>query len=74
MAEPGRLPGWIVLRTLYDAVLALASYGQLYIAYKDFEPATRGVDFFRYRLMYERPFDFTVTKAPFEHCALPTGL
>lgn len=65
MAEPGRLPHWIFLRTLYGAVLALVSYGQLYIAYKDFEPATRGVDFLRYRLMYERPFDFTVTKAPF---------
>ncbi|MFZ2007543.1 MAG: hypothetical protein WAV02_20830 [Stellaceae bacterium] len=65
MAELGRLPRWLVLRALYGAVLALASYGQLYIAYKDFEPATRGMDFFHYRRMYEHPLDFTVTQAPF---------
>ena len=65
MAGPGRLPRWLVRRALYGVVLALASYGQLYIAYKDFEPGTRGVDFFRYRLMYQHPLDFTVTQAPF---------
>jgi hypothetical protein len=65
VAGPGRLPRWVVRRALYGAIFALASYGQLYVAYKDFEPATRGVDFFRYRLMYEHPLDFTVTQAPF---------
>jgi hypothetical protein len=47
-------------------------YGYVYTAYKYGNPLTGGTDFFKYKEMVGRPFDFSATTAPFVLRQIPT--